>query len=43
MYTAFCKPIDYNKMPLPKENMEHREGGFDLGFGFGSNKEQKGV
>ncbi|KZN58738.1 hypothetical protein N473_04705 [Pseudoalteromonas luteoviolacea CPMOR-1] len=42
-YTAYCKPIDYNKLPLPQERGGSTEGGFDLGLGFGSDKEEQGV
>ncbi|MDK1285958.1 zonular occludens toxin domain-containing protein [Pseudoalteromonas umbrosa] len=41
-YTAYCKPIDYNKLPLPQESGSNIEGGFDLGLGFGSDKAEQG-
>ncbi|MBQ4837363.1 hypothetical protein [Pseudoalteromonas luteoviolacea] len=40
-YTAFCKPVDYNKNPIPKEHEDKPGLGFDLGLG--EDEKEQGV
>ncbi|KZN58412.1 hypothetical protein N474_25520 [Pseudoalteromonas luteoviolacea CPMOR-2] len=42
-HVSICKPIDYNKIPLPKEQPEKTEKSLDLGLGLGLDKEEQGV